>query len=297
MNHISNGRPAPSSGPTPVCVRSWLWASALNARLSAKAVEASADVVAFDLEDAVLPHLKAQARETVVECLGTRRTIATAVRINPLGTLEGLRDLVRLVETRRMPDILVLSKPDLRAHLEIASAVLDEAGLAVRLYPTIESPRALWELARIDSGPPMLSGVVFGSADFSSEMGVEQGEADLRHVRREIALHSQRLGIAAVDAPCFAVGDDQAMARECLDARRLGYIGKVAIHPSQVDPINRAFTPSTEQAQLARALLEASESQAQSATFLFRDRMVGPPFVKHARRVCAHFDALNERIR
>ncbi len=275
-------------------LRSWLCDSALHERLPAKALETRCDVALLDLEDSVLPQHKAAAREAVVQRLTDHPALRAAVRLNTLSGRDGIKDLLALVEAGCVPELLILSKPSLSAHLELACSILREAGAHARLFPIIETPRALWELGQLATAPEMLGGVIFGAADFASEMGLDPDEAAFAtSVRTMIALHAQRLRIDAIDSPCFAVNDEEAVAAEAMLARRLGYIGKIAIHPRQVATLHRHFTPSSDRRDHARALLQAQADQAASATFLFQDRMVGPPFLKQARALCAQAEDMD----
>lgn len=139
----------------------------------------------------------------------------------------------------------------------------------------------------------MMAGVVFGSADFAGEMGLDPAEADLASVRASIAQQAHRLKIVAIDTPCFAVGDRQALAAECAQARRLGYAGKIAIHPAQVTTLHEHFTPSQALRQAAREMIEAEAIHEGRSTFLFRGRMVGPPFLRRAQALCDANDPLD----
>jgi (S)-citramalyl-CoA lyase len=265
-----------------VRVRSWLCASALNVDLAAKAAACGADVIHFDLEDAVASSYKARARRQLRARLGAGLDRPTAVRLNGLRTLEGLRDLVACAELDTLPDVVILAKASLPGDVELAAEIL---GPRVALYPVIESASSLCELRDLTTAPPGLSGVIFGIADFAVDMGVDPRRAEFPHVKRELVLLARRLGVRAIDAPCFSLRDPDRLRAELSEISDVGFDGKIALHPSQVAPINEFFTPAPEALFEAQRVIDAHAGNPDGSVLTLDDEMVGPPHIAHARRV------------
>jgi len=266
-------------------IRSWLCASALKSDLALKASQVSADIAHLDLEDAVPDALKDKARLTLPEFFAMPRSVPVALRINPLQTLDGLRDLLFVAENGLSPDVLILAKITVPGDISQARAVMDQAGLfGVRLFGAVESVRTLWDL-RSAQHLPGLDGLIFGAADFAAEVGVSLEDNDFAAIRQEIVLIARRLGVAAIDAPCFRLDSEAALMDELRLARRVGFDGKIAIHPAQVAAINASFEPTENDLDKAREILRMYEEDPQNVAFRFDGAMVGPPFIRRARRV------------
>jgi len=266
--------------------RSWLCAPAFHAKLLDKAIEASADIALIDLEDSIPADRKADARATLVDHFREPAGVPVAVRINSLATTDGLKDLLFVLDHAIVPSVILLAKANLPAEAALATALFRERACpAIEVFAIIETVSSLWSLRTLTATPPGLSGLVFGAADFAADLGVPPTVTDLRFVKQEIALAARRFGVAAIDSPCFQLRDRAELDLETQDARRLGFAGKIAIHPDQVPLINERFAPSPQAVDDARELIAASERDRASAIQRIGDRMIGPPFLKYARQV------------
>jgi citrate lyase beta subunit len=266
--------------------RSWLCASAFTAHLADKALGAGADLALFDLEDSVPADRKDEARTALLARFRDRPGLATAVRINSLSSYDGLKDLLFLLDHAIVPSVLLLPKTVLPNDVSLAAALLAERAVhGVQIFAIIETVSSLWSLRTMTSAPPGLSGLIFGAADFRADFGVPPTVTDLRFVQQDISIAARRFGLAAIDSPCFQLEDPARLEVEIDEARALGFTGKIAIHPRQVETINRRFMPSPEAVDDARRLVAASERDPSCAILRVNDEMVGPPFLKYARGV------------
>lgn len=229
IDHDDNRPRFDSSG-----ARSWLCASSLNLQLFEKARSVAADIAHLDLEDLVPHHDKARARAMLLQHFGSQRPSVTALRINSLRTRDGLKDLLFLIEHAIMPDVIILPKIEVPGDVRLARSILDEARYCrTRLFGVVESVQGWWDLrTRPDCGAG-LDGLIFGAADFAADFKVDLHRADFSLIKAEIALIAARLGGIAIDSPCFRMRSETALRRELHEARRLGFVGKVAIYPSQ----------------------------------------------------------------
>lgn len=277
-------------------LRSWLCASALKRNLVAKTAEVEADIAHFDLEDSVPTTEKDGARDAMKRHFETRPPIPTALRVNNVGTVDGMKDLLLVVEHQLPVDIIILPKVRVLRDVGLAAAVLAERGHEAKLFAIIETVQALCDFRELATCPPGLSGVIFGAADFATDLGVALDQADLSFVRREIALFARRFGLIAIDSPCFDIEQPDVVKQECDEVRRLGYVGKIAIHPSQVAIINDCFTPSEASVASAKRLLDANEQGGGASILRTGGQMVGPPFMLHAQTVLDRAIALRSGV-
>lgn len=244
-------------------LRSVLYMPASNARAMAKARTLDCDAVALDLEDAVAPEMKLEARTALVAeaqagGFGHRRLIG---RINALSTPWGTDDLTALAAA---PINAVLApKVDSAADITALSAAMDAAGYApdVALWVMIETPRAVLALESIAAcaATTRLGGFVLGLNDLAKDTGIAQlpGRAAFLPVLVQAVLAARANGLTLLDGVCNAIDDPARMEEECSTARDLGMDGKTLIHPSQVDIANRVFAPSDAALAEARAIVAA----------------------------------------
>lgn len=244
-------------------LRSVLYMPASNRRAVDKARTLDTDAVALDLEDAVAPEIKAEARVALIEELnaggfGTRRMIA---RINALTTPWGHDDLVALAAAPL--EAILAPKVDDAADVIALSRAMDAAGYAphVALWVMIETPRAVLALERIaaSAADTRLAGFVLGLNDLAKDSGIAQlpGRAAFVPMLTMAVLAARAHGLAIVDGVCNAIDDPARLEAECSQARDGGFDGKTLIHPSQLDIANRVFAPTEAELAEAHAIVAA----------------------------------------
>nr|WP_207794113.1 CoA ester lyase [Ramlibacter algicola] len=251
----------------------------------AKALASGADAVIVDLEDAVAPHEKDAARQGLPAALATLSPADRArllVRINAGDTPWFDADLQVLAATAAGGlGGAMLPKADSLPNL---ARVAQAAGPA-SLVPLIESV-AGWARVRELAAAPQVVRLAFGHLDFQVDAGIASGpgEEELVPVRLELVIASRLAGIAApVDGVTVATDDAQEIDAASQRARRLGFGGKLCIHPAQVASVNAAFSPSEAQREWARRVLEAARTNP--GVFQLDGRMVDGPVIRLARRV------------
>lgn len=222
----------------------------------ARASSTGADMICIDLEDGIPASAKAAARGRVAELLASGALAGQAVRINALGTRDGLADLLMLAAAPRRPSLLVLPKVDGVDGVAIATAVLDDPSVA--MLPMIESAEGLANAFKI-ARHPRCAGLMLGGADLASEIGAEFGWDTLALARQSLVLACTRAARPAYDMPFLGLDDPAGLAAEARRARALGFVGKAAIHPAQVATIDAVFRPSAGDLDLARRAVAAFE--------------------------------------
>lgn len=243
----------------------------------AKADASGAHQVILDLEDAVAPGAKAQARDAVADWLAQGHT--AVVRINGADTPWFADDLAML---RAAPaGSLMLPKADAESTAHCAAVLGGRALIA--LLETVQGYMQLRRLAAV----PGLTRLAFGSVDFGAETGIaDEGDAMLA-VRTQIVLESCHAGLVApVDGVSVELTDASLIGQHTLRSRQLGFGGKLCIHPRQVEAVNSAFLPTPAELKWALAVLAAFEASQGAATTV-DGKMVDKPVVDRARRIAA----------
>lgn len=256
--------------------RSLLFLPASNARATEKARALAADMVILDLEDAVKDEDKASAREAAIaatkEGFGER---AVAVRANAIDTPFFGEDVVAL--RRCAADYIVLAKVESAKQAHDAAWLIGKPVLAM-----IETPRGVLDAAAI---APATAGLIAGTNDLSAALGVPTGEGrgGLVYALQRIVLAARATGVAAFDGVYNKLESDAGLAAECAEGRLYGFDGKSVIHPSQIDTVNRVFSPGEAEILAAERLIEAATGGAER----HEGRMIEAMHVEQARALVA----------
>jgi citrate lyase subunit beta/citryl-CoA lyase len=274
----------------------------------AKAATLPADQVFIDLEDAVAPFAKNDAtREQVARALAEQQWVARtkAVRINGVDTEWWLPDLVQVVSrAREALDCVVVPKVEDASHIHAIHHVLVQLertlGLSNRIgiEAQIESPRGLLEIERIAVASDRIETLIFGPGDFAASAGMPQlsvGAIDesypgdqWHYVTSKIALTAHAFGLQAIDGPYAQIRDMEGFAKVAGRSRSLGFDGKWAIHPEQIDACNKLFSPSQSEYDRAERILDAYATSTENdrvGAVVFEGEMIDEASRKMAERV------------
>ncbi|HUW63209.1 MAG TPA: CoA ester lyase [Spirochaetia bacterium] len=274
--------------------RCLLFAPANDQRKLNKALALNIDGLVLDLEDAVGTDGKAAAREAARTFL-TRFSGQFFVRLNPATSPYFLGDILALTGVRLAG--LVLAKTGSAAELGRVDWLLGllerERGLEVgrtEIMPFIESARSLENVAEIAAVSPRVRRLLFGGNDFAADIGTRYGGPAFFYARSRLVAASRACGL---EPPLDSVNPDfkdtAALAAEARLARRLGFQGKMAIHPAQVDIIRDIFTPTAAEIADAERIVAAFEAAARSGAAVTQldGQMVELPHVNRARQILA----------
>jgi citrate lyase subunit beta/citryl-CoA lyase len=282
-------------------LRSVLYTPGSNARALDKARGLPADGLILDLEDAVAPEAKALARDTVVRALaeggyGHRRRV---VRVNGPDTPWGAADITAIA--RAGADAILLPKVETPLAVLAALAALDAAGgpADLPLWIMAETPRGILGIERIAAAHPRLEAIVMGTSDLAKELRVRHTPerlgllAALGHC--VLAARAQELVI--LDGVYLDLRDEPGFEAACEQGRDMGFDGKTLIHPSQIEPANRAFGISAEALEQAQRIIAAwrEAQQAGRGVCVVGGRLVEQLHVQEAERVVAMHEAIRER--
>ena len=260
-------------------MRSFLFVPASKPERFAKALAAHADAVIVDLEDAVADADKASARAHVAEAMRTfsASPVRVLLRLNAPGT-PWFEDDLSLARADGIDAIVVPKAENCAALAAVAAAT------AKPMLPIIESAAGVWNVLDV-ARMPGVERLIFGSVDFEFDLDCDGSWDALLHARSSIVLASRVAGIQApVDGVTVSIDDERQLEQDSSKARSLGFGGKLCIHPRQVEAVNAAFTPSTDEIAWARRVIEAYERAAGGAVAV-GGRMVDLPVLLKARRI------------
>ncbi len=296
-----------------VLLRSWMFVPGDRQKMIDKAVALPVDAILLDIEDGVAPAAKETARKQIAESLDriavekkenpSYRTPARYVRINAVGHERMNADVEYVI--RPALEGLAVPKVETPDQVKVVEKILDERepkmGMvrgSVRLLLALESPRGLFNAYAIATSSPRVIGLMFGAEDFSRELSLplrREGEAvDLIYARSAMVTAAAAAHVQAVDGVWPNFQDIEGLKKFALQSRRLGFSGMSLIHPAQIDEVNAAFTPTAEEVDYCRRVVQAfddARARAEGA-IAFGGQLLDMPIVDRARQTIALAESL-----
>ena len=278
--------------------RSMLYMPGSNARALEKARALPADSLILDLEDAVAPDAKDLARKQVCEAVaaggfGMREVL---VRVNALSTRWGYEDIA--MASKSGADGLLLPKVESADAIRHMEAIMraNDAPESMRIWAMMETPRSILESQRIAESTPRMEGLVMGTSDLAKEL-------DCAHTHERLPfivslglclLAARAAGLAILDGVYLDLNDEAGFEAACKQGQELGFDGKTLIHPKQVGPCNRVFTPRPQDVAWSRRIIEAHAAATArgEGVVVVEGKLVENLHVESARRVVGMADAI-----
>ena len=296
-----------------VLLRSWMFVPGDRQKMIDKAVALPVDAILLDIEDGVAPAAKETARKQIAESLDriavqkkenpSYRTPARYVRINAVGHERMNADVEYVL--RPALEGLAVPKVETPDQVNVVEKILDERepkmGMvrgSVRLLLALESPRGLFNAYAIATSSPRVIGLMFGAEDFSRELSLplrREGEAvDLIYARSAMVTAAAAAHVQAVDGVWPNFQDIEGLKKFALQSRRLGFSGMSLIHPAQIDEVNAAFTPTSEEVDYCRRVVQAfDDARARGeGAIAFGGQLLDMPIVDRARQTIALAESL-----
>lgn len=291
--------------------RAMLYVPGSNPRMLEKSLSSPADSVAYDLEDSVSPGKKADARRLVTELLdGERRPKGEVVaRINAIGTGYEDDDLNYVLRTRHVQAI-ALPKTNSPEHIEYVISRINalapmhkQSGQpeAIKIIAMIENAQAMVAIEAIAaSGKGHLDALLFAAEDYCADLGLTRTSSrqELLYPRSRLVTTAKAFGLQAIDLVCVNYKDKEVLREESEEGRRLGFDGKQAIHPEQIDIIHSSFAPNEIDILKAARIKFSFEHHDQlgKGAYTLDGVMIDAPVYKQASKVLAKAEAAGLEI-
>ncbi|MFB6184075.1 MAG: CoA ester lyase [Haloarculaceae archaeon] len=254
-----------------------------------KAPRTGADVVVFDLEDAVAPARKAEAREAVASVLGDLDAeCEVCVRVNPVGIAAD--DDLKAVLDGGTPDSLMAPKVADADDVGTLASLADGRGAALPVLALIETAAGVLHAEEI-AAADATDAVCFGAEDLAADLGATRTAegTEVLYAREHVVTAAAAAGVDAVDTLYTDVRDTAGLREDAAFGRNLGYDGKLVVHPDQVPVVNEAFTPDEEDVEWAREVLSARDAADDDdrGVFTVDGEMIDAPLIRQAERIVA----------
>ena len=254
-----------------------------------KALGSGADKVIFDLEDGLAHDKKNIGRSNFADLASNNyngQPDKFLLRINALDTEEYKEDIKMLKSLSSLPYSIAIPKIESADECRI---FLEDLGKRILILPQIETPRGIANIEQWDCTNIEFSGIGFGSADYCASTGGDMGKASLAYGRGKIINAAALYNTLALDGVWLDFRDPDGCKEETLYVKSMGFSGRFAIHPDQINPIHDAYRPTAQELEWAKGVLEEAKS-AGTGAFKYQGKMVDAPVLAVARSIISRED-------
>ena len=256
-----------------------------------KALKSGADVVCVDLEDAIAPEHKDEARAKTLVLFaggpaGADDGVERMVRVNSLRTPEGLADVLAVLASAAPRPALMLPKVKSPDEVRLLEDLLDGPHAAIRFHVIVETNEGLESCHEIARASARIDSLLFGGVDMAAELRVAPTWDALLYARARLVHAAAGASLDLIDVPFLDLDDMSGLEAEAAAGAALGMTGKGAIHPKQVPAINRHFTPDAEAIARARRVIAAFEAGG-SGLVVVDNKLIEKPVLRAMYRIVA----------
>lgn len=272
--------------------RSLLFVPGARLEIFPKALARGMDIACIDLEDAVADVSKETVRHEAISVINDFQastkdsSIEIWLRINSLRTATGMADILALAQAKYAPDGIMLPKITSPEEIRILRDVLSDTHPEVKFHPLIETTEGIKWAFEIAKSSHKVGSLLLGGFDMSAALRVEPSWNALLYTRQQLVLAAANANIDLLDMPYFGLDNPEGLEEESRNASELGFTGKCAIHPKQIDIINKSFSPTAE--EIARAIDLIAKYESQDKAFVEIDGvLMEKPVVERLYRMLA----------
>ena len=257
-----------------------LYTSGAKTSMFESSSNSMADLIVLDLEASVEEELKEEARGNIVKFFTNYTSNSkVGIRINPLNTPEGIRDLCFLMDNELPLYTIVMTLVKEPTEVAILRRIMNSSNYSQsKIFVTVETNECIDNITAVTK---VADGTILGSADLAAILGVQISWENMLYARQKMIYAAAMFSKLAYDTACFNIHNSQLLESECIKCKDLGFHGKVTIHPCQIESIQKCFSGTKEEIRLAKEIL----SQQAKAIKVIDGKMIGPPFIKWARTI------------
>ena len=262
-----------------------------------KGLKTGADIVTVDLEDAIAPQHKDEARDKTLALfanLPETGDIECMVRVNTIRSADGLKDLSAIIAADTPPAATMLPKVKSAEEIELLDELLIDSCQNIRFHVIIETNDGLDRCYDIAKSSQRIDSLLFGAVDMAAELRVEPVWEPLFRARSQLVHAAAGAGLDLIDVPFLDLEDMAGLKEEAERSAALGFTGKGAIHPKQIATLNEAFSPTDAQIDYARRVIQAFE-EGDSGLVLVDNKLIEKPVLRSMYRILAVAEAAQKR--
>lgn len=268
-------------------LRSLLFVPATKLEKLSQVAGSGADLLIIDLEDSVAVGEKDAMRQAVTgffeEWEPERFPAPVGVRINSIRSIDGVLDFLSVMDVSTVPDVLMLPKVDAVSEIDLVADWMEDLDIAVPVIPIFET-LGVWSEADDIMAHDLVPCGVFGGIDLAAELGSDRSWESMQLYRSLLLRAARRNDKGCLDMPWFDLNDREGLQAETRRLQAMGFDGRLAIHPAQVEVIHECFRPTDEAVAHARGMIDAFEKSA-TGVVTYQGKVVEKPVLMHAYKL------------
>ena len=276
--------------------RSFIFTPGLNPDMFPKAIASGADMVCIELEDGIAIKDKDEARKNTIEALKTlevKSGVELVVRVNCQRTKFGLLDLEAFISSKLKVKAIMLPKVKTPDEIKFIDDLLTDCNLDTDLHVIMETNEALQNIYEIAHSSKRIVALYFGGVDMAAELRVPNSYENLLYARSKLVHAGASVGIDVIDVPYLDLEDMDGMKKEAELVRDLGFTGKGSIHPKQINILNEIFTPSKEEINKAKKIVDQF-SESDTGLVVIDGKLIEKPVLREMQRKILIADKINQ---
>ncbi len=266
--------------------RSFIFTPGLNPEMFPKALGSGADMVCIELEDGIAIKDKDEARKNTINALKTlevKNDVELVVRVNCQRTKPGLLDLEAFISSKLKVKALMLPKVKTPDEITFIDDLLTDCNLDTDLHVIMETNEALENIYDIAHSSKRIVALYFGGVDMAAELRVPNSYENLIYARSKLVHAGASVGVDVIDVPYLDLEDMDGMKKEAELVRNLGFTGKGSIHPKQINILNKVFTPSDEEINKAKKIIDQFNA-SNTGLVVIDGKLIEKPVLREMQR-------------
>ena len=266
--------------------RSFIFTPGLNPEMFPKALASGADMVCIELEDGIAIKDKDEARKNTINALKTlevKNDVELVVRVNCQRTKPGLLDLEAFISSKLKVKALMLPKVKTPDEITFIDDLLSDCNLDTDLHVIMETNEALENIYDIAHSSKRIVALYFGGVDMAAELRVPNSYENLIYARSKLVHAGASVGVDVIDVPYLDLEDMNGMKKEAELVRNLGFTGKGSIHPKQINILNEVFTPSDEEINKAKKIIDQFNA-SNTGLVVIDGKLIEKPVLREMQR-------------
>ena len=276
--------------------RSFIFTPGLKPEMFPKALESGADMVCIELEDGIAIKDKDEARNNTIDALKTlkvKNDVELVVRLNCQRTKFGLLDLEAFISSKIKIKALMLPKVNTPEEISLIDDLLTDCNLDTDLHVIMETNEGLKNIYDIAHSSKRIVALYFGGVDMAAELRVPNNFQNLIYARSKLVHAGASAGIDVIDVPYLDLEDMNGMKKEAELVRDLGFTGKGSIHPKQINILNDIFTPSEEEINKAKKIVDKF-NESNTGLVVIDGKLIEKPVLREMQRKILIADKINK---
>ena len=276
--------------------RSFIFTPGLQPEMFPKALASGADMVCIELEDGIAMKDKDEARKNTIEALKSlevKNDVELVVRLNCQRTKNGLLDLEAIASNKLKVKAIMLPKVKTPDEITFIDDMLTDCGLDTDLHVIMETNQALESIYDIAHSSDRIVALYFGGEDMAAELRVENKLENLVYARSRLVHAGASKGVDVIDVPYLNLEDMEGMKKEAQFVKNLGFTGKGSIHPKQISILNEIFTPSEEEINKAKKIMDQFK-KANTGLVVIDGKLIERPVLREMQRKLLVADKINK---